>query len=280
VAGEQSPVRGAIEYPVLTQARANFNVKDWILAPGRLTAEGTGHLQGFPVIYLAAFMAGWSSRGRRAVVSTIGPTAAAIGIILLVSPATNLRYLLPYVAAFSICAALGLGVLIQRFGPRGLAIASLLVGVGLVPVVQSLVDPIGANGGIAVALGIESLEDWLERPGNEQHRAVRTIGAILEETGATQTILLFEGRGLHFPTPVLQDNGMHNWPHLLDAMEESCLGQRHATHIVVNDSARDALVANGARATRWAEWEDFEARCLRYQLSVDGYSLYATVDGD
>lgn len=275
LSGETGRVYAAPVAGILGAAREPFNLSDWAFRPEMLSAERLGYLQGIPLVYLLGLAAPFTARGRRALLTVGGPVVIGMALVLLVSPRTNLRYLLPYVVAFSVVGAAGAVNISGRLGSRSVWVLLLVAALGLIPTARYAIDSLGSAGGLAAAVGAESEAEWLERPEHQEERRVRLAGPELAARYPGETILLFEGRGWFFPGTALQDNVMTNQPYLLRVLDGECRRPTGPTHVLVNERARDLLYARGG-APDWAdEWPAFVDRCLEIVAVEDGYTLYA-----
>ena len=106
-------------------------------------------------------------------------------------------------------------------------------------------------------------------------RAVAWVDTHLVATD--RLLLLFDGRGLYFKVPVVQDVVLRNWAYLQSPPSPpGCLEGLGVTHVLVNDGAIRFFQQRGARLETlgWNEFGAFQARCLELLHSDTGFRVF------
>ncbi len=269
-------------FSVLLNARRPFNLWTWVTAPGALTVEASGRYQGFAPPLALTSLLGIFTGSRQSIVALIGPSVMHVGLVYLVSPSTNLRYLLPAFPGLIIAAAVGTLFLARKVVVGRKILVSSVAAVSLLMSAWWIADQLIQGGDLLLRVGIESRDAWLDRTENvELARLTDAASFVDSEVGNGRTLLLFEAREAAFRSDVYQDVRSKNWPTLVDLLGDSCLATSVATHVLVHDETLDYLVSRGLdeAIVRWDEFSLFADRCLDVIGERAGYTLYRVLPG-
>lgn len=269
-------------YDWIWQVRRPFNLSDFFFAPGRLTIEGEGiFYRGNPILLLLPL---WMLFTRERVLNWLfAPALAYVAILLLVSPHTNLRYLVPALVPLTIVAV---HVVLETVGraPAKLAkgLVIVLAGVVLLPSADAMAYWTLRSRALEHAVGLTSGRDYLERyfiRGVVYHaRMVRYVNRELPSD--SRILMLFEARGHGIQPDVVQDNKGTNWPLLVDRLEEGgCLDASGFTHVLVNEGLLEYYARGGLEldVVSWPAFERFARRCFVEVHRVEWTVLYEVV---
>lgn len=270
-----------VELPnLLAQARTQFNPVDWLIHPELLTVEESGKYFGFPAVYLLGLLAFFTHR-RRLAAYLVVPAIVGLGLVVLVSPATNLRYLLPVLPIFAMSTSIFVATVTEnvrsgrtRFILFGIAVATL------VPFFSWILDE-ADTGRWAVGAGVESEENWYQRPANQSLKRLSGLAAVLESDSADagRVLLLYEARGLTLGPRVIQDNVFVTWNLLADGLQGSCFPGDQISRVVFGSDVYEYLVRKGVadEELRAEAWESFKEKCLELETTLPGYEVYRVV---
>ncbi len=267
---------GATSVPgvsLLGAVRRPFSLFDWVLRPGLLTVEGSGRLQGLPVLAAVGWPLGllWRSPRQRVILTLVALTAVQLVVIVGVSSTTNLRYLQPALLALSVASGVGVGVYIKRRPKVGALLAAAL----LVSVVGSAtwLGTTLAAGSAASVLGRQDPGAWL---GAHSVAALIELDDHLLRSDAQLTVLLFEARVAGMHSPVRQDNALTAWRAMTALDLATCPALDGATHLVVSTWHLAYLVSRGAELSeaRWDRFGPYSEQCLEWISRVAAYDVY------
>ena len=265
-----------LRYRILEAVREPFDPISWIFDPAHLTVEGTGFYQGLSLLLVMGVLAAILMRGsaRGIVLIAFVGTCAAAGAIILASPPTNLRYLLPIQAILAVIAGYGLSTM-AHVGRMWRSSTIVLIGLNLIPSAAVFWSVVVTEGSVARELGVMSHAEWLDN--NPDASALVRIDNTLQELETVRPILLFEGRASAFREDVLADNAVAAWQYLVELSRFSCPDVAPSSHLVVNRDAVRYLVERGMdpRRARWSEFPSFVERCLEPVTRQDGYDIYS-----
>jgi hypothetical protein len=264
----------------LSRARSAVNMLDLLFSPGHLTAEAEGRMYFLNPLTLAAPLAVVAIPNGRALAFALPPVLYLVGL-LGYSRHLNLRYLLPTLVPL---AALGAAVCArfvqQRIVSSARTAVLVLVGTAaMVPTLLVLAWQLSVKHAPAYLLHHQSISDYLQGVDDYEIRShMNIVNWVNDSLGpGSRVLMLFEGRGLYFQVPVLQDNILTNWPFLVasDATTD-CLTRAGITHVLVGQSTLRYFTNRGLDPDdlRWGEFAAFKDRCLSLVHDTPDYALY------
>ena len=264
----------------LADVRSRFNLRDFMLAPERLTPEVEGkHYLLNPIVVLSA--AAFVLPNWRGLLLLLAPAVLYPLVLLIPYPYTNLRYLIPSIVLLTI---VGTAVAARwlRMLPRGLRI----VGTGITclvcvaPLAHAVLDRSRLGDALALAAGRTSPRQFLLTSEDQEIRRhyamVDMVNGMVPKDA--RILLLFEGRGLYFEPPVLQDNLLRTWLFLRPLVNSGdCLAGSGITHVLVHKDVLDYYVRRGLDLAKlgWSQFDPFARSCLiPLERQPVGYALY------
>ena len=264
----------------LRRARTAVNLFDLLFAPGRLTSEAQGRMYFLNPLTLAAPFAIATIRTRRMLAFVVPPVLYLTGLLAYRSH-LNLRYLipalLPVAALGAAAAAIGLGKI--RNSVRRRAALLIVSTAALLPTFLSLLWGLWVRDAPGYLLRTRSVADYLQAIDDYEITShiqmAEWINANLAP--ASRVLMLFEGRGLYFRVPVLQDNVFTNWPFIAASPATSdCLERAGVTHVLVSESTLRYFTSRGLQPDelRLREFAAFRDRCLAPMHTDRDYTLY------
>ena len=274
------PEMPALPSNALLDVREKFNLRDFLLEPGRLTPELEGPFYTVnPIVWLSLcvfLIPRW-----RLVILLLVPALAYPTVLLLAYPYTNLRYLIPSIAFLTIAGTAVAAHVVRTMPGRARLLSFALIGLMcLMPTVNAIAARLRNTGALRLAVGASSRNELLLSSKDLEFRRyypmTRMVHEVVPPTG--RAVLLFESRGLYFSRPVLQDNLYRTWVFLRPLVEAGgCLEGTGVTHILVATDAIEYLVRRGMDLERleWPEFDRFRRRCLvTVAPQPEGYALY------
>ncbi|MGH7546014.1 MAG: hypothetical protein ACREKI_07520, partial [Gemmatimonadota bacterium] len=271
---------GTEVFQALRQVRVPFNLLDLLREPGRLTVEAEGALYSLSPLLLALPL--WVTvRRDRTLQALLLPALAYVALVLLPSPATNLRYLIPVLAPLTIVAAHATASVLGRILPPARVQAAFLVltALALIPTANTVLTRWSRTHPWAYVAGALSPPDYLHAHLDPEVFTYAHIVSVVNRKVPedARILLLLEARGLYFDRDVLQDNVLTNWAFLAPlASEGDCLRASGITHVLVNYTALRYYTGRGLDPglLRWNEFARFAERCLTPACARYGFTLY------
>jgi hypothetical protein len=265
----------------LQEVRARFNLRDLLLAPGRLTPEADGRWYTLnPILAVGPAAAVLLPNGRWLLLLLV-PAFLHPLALLVPYPRTNLRYLIPSIPLLTIAGAAVAVYALERITVRRRRLSFFLISLlCLTPAILAVKYRLAATDALSVAIGSKSRRDFLfssrDYEISQHYWTVEAVNRVPPVGG--HTVMLFEGRGLYFTVPVRQDNLLRTWIFLRPLIATGdCLDGRGISHILVADNMLAYFVRRGMNPDRlgWNEFTEFSRRCLApVDLQLDGYTLY------
>lgn len=301
---------GSGVFGALKEIRRPFGVVEAYLHPGRLSPEGeAAHYRPSPLLLLIPAWVAWLRD--RDLAWLLVPGLGYVALILVISPRTNLRYLLPAIPPLTVAASVMAVRIVDRgldrFGsstprrdgregegdsPRATrhrhrlrAAAVALALASLVPTGMSLYQWLPGEVSLSHLAGAESRRAYLSQRRNP---------AMVTEAGLTdfgdrplpedpRVLMMFEARELHFTVPAYQDPLLTNWALLAPIRRRlDCLRATEITHVLVGTGVLGYYFDRGLspETVRWPSFLDFADRCLERELEVPGHVLYRVPAAD
>lgn len=274
------PHTGAPFSGLVWQLSEPFNLRDFFLAPYRLTIEDEAVFYYSTPLLVALPLAAFYLR-RRIIAGLLVPGLLYAGILLGYSSRTNLRYLIPAIVVLTIVAAAATVTVVRRLFPdlrtRRLMMGMLVVPLSFAPTAFTISYWAVRSPVLAHLAGVTSPREFaLARPFESTlPRVAADVDELLPD--GSRLLLLFEPRGYAFGEAALQDSQMNHWPLVaLAPVELGCLEQAGVTHVLVNMNTLQYRLDQGVdpEVVGWPAFSDFADRCLRSLYSRDGFTLF------
>jgi hypothetical protein len=263
-------------YDLLRHIRAPFNVVDLVLRPERLApdADAAGSRPNLAFLLIPLALAAVPLR--RAIMWA-GPAACYVAVLLIVSPYTSLRYLVPAVLPFTIIAGSAFhyaSARVGRFGRIFIVVAALGAAAPALAAVRKRVIESRPD---LVSLGLTSRRTYLHRywETGAHIQAVEWLNTHLDSNDTV--LMLFEARGYFLQIPHRSDMLSRNWAYVnTRAGRRQCLREASITHVLINDHALNFFARRGADlgGIAWEEFQDFSGQCLSLIYQGDGFRVY------
>ena len=266
---------------MLSEVRAPFNVVDLFVNPGALSIEGEAAFYFFSPVLLGLVF--WILFSRNALINALViPAIGYVAVLILYSPHTNLRYLIPALAPLTIASVYSAVSLIQayRWAGKAFVIVQCCALFALFP--TAVVMQLWSSNGPAThyLLGTSPAGSYLKN--NSVPPYYRVFAATLSHLNrhlspTSRVLMLFEARGFYFNVQVIQDNVLTNWPLLANrASEIDCLTNTEITHVLVNFADLNNYLHRGLNPAtiRWDVFRQFADRCLVQVFQGPGHDLY------
>jgi hypothetical protein len=256
--------------------QAPFNFVDFFTAPGRIAVEPEGAF--YHPNWLLLLLPLWGLFWRNAVLAWLaGPALAYATLVVLLQPATSLRYLIPALTPLTLVAlhsyVSSVDKLMSARAVRFLLWATALA--VLAPTIDLMYRQARYGRQLAYALGSLSRDAFLEERAGRYAEVVSFVNEQLPTT--SRVLLLFEARGYYFRVPVLQDNGLVNWPLLAPrAAPPDCLRSAGVTHVLLNIGAMHSYGRRGldSKPFRLDALKRFARDCLDPVYDNGGYAVF------
>jgi hypothetical protein len=256
--------------------RRPINVRDMLLAPGRLTIEAEGrHYLTNPFLLALPL---WFFFRRNSVTNWLIVTAILYFVVVLIPfPRTNLRYFIPALVPLAIAGCHLTASLARRalspYAAR-IALAAVLV-LALVPSTLAVDSWWSRSGTVSHFFGATSRATYLHRNARPLAEMTSRINQRLPED--SRILMLFDARGFYFERDVIQDNLVANLPLVMARWDgRSCLGDAGVTHMLLNTGALGYYRGGGLdlNLVRWREFERFREHCLELVDRNASFELY------
>jgi hypothetical protein len=199
----------------------------------------------------------------------------------------NLRYLIPALVPLAGLGAAVVGVAVRRFAssPRRSGGLVLIGGLALIPTLLVLARSLSIRDAPGFLLRSQPVTEYLTQVGDYGIRShiqiVNRVNTSLDSS--SRVLMLFEGRGLYFNVPVLQDNVLRNWPFVVaSGAGQDCLERSGVTHVLVGESTLRYFADRGLDPDdlKWGDFAAFRERCLDSVFTNGDYTLYRVVARD
>jgi hypothetical protein len=181
--------------------RERFNLRDLLLAPGRLTPEAEGWRYTLNAMLVLAPAAAILLPNGRWFLFLLLPALLYPLFLLVPYPRTNLRYLIPSIPLLTIAGTAVAVHSLERitFKRRRLWFLFIVL-LCLTPVILAVKDRLHSTNALSVATGSKSRRDLLffsrDHEIGQHYRTVEAVNRLVPDDGLT--VMLFEGRGLYF----------------------------------------------------------------------------------
>jgi hypothetical protein len=267
---------------MLGQVRSPLNLLDLYLNPTALTVEHEAMAYHLNPLFL--FLPFWFvlMPKTRTLNWLLIPPLGYLCVLILFSPKTNLRYIIPVIAPLTIVAVHFTVLHLTRIlGERRLMVAMFLISLVVLWPMTQAVRPWTVNKKtLAYLTGLSSREDYLINNvfPPDYYPAAQVVSYVNQHLKRTSRILmLFEARGFYFKVPVIQDNVLVNWPLLANKLDSvGCLEPAGISHVLVNGGVLSFYLGRGLDpdVVQWKRFQEFADRCLSPVYQGVGHTLY------
>ena len=263
---------------LMVQARERFSPLAFLFDPQRLTLESEG-LWYRPSLLLLLIPAALLARPWRVIVAWGVIPVGYLAVVLLISPATSPRYLLPGVIPMMVAIATGVIVLLNRVVPGpGRTVRALLI---LLALGQSIVFTFAwvTPAVLGHAVGLASPAEFQEGHPDITVRRFAAIPALIEPQvpPSGSLLMLFDARGGGIDRHVVADARAALWPVLAQTSSPArCLAGTGTTHVLLNVGTLDFYLARGVSsdALQVDALRSFLARCGVLRAEHAGFLLF------
>jgi hypothetical protein len=267
----------------LGSVRSPFNLVDVFLAPERLTVESEGSFyHASPLFLLLLF---WPLVWRQRILAYLGLPALAYALILILPfSTTNLRYLIPLAAPLTIVGSFilvrGCDWLLPSRAAR--LVAVVLAALVLIPSVRAGYATLMGTRSLGYVAGSTSTTEYMISHYDPGVRIYGSLVEFLDESAPPDAtmLMLFEARGYHLRTGVIQDNRLTNWPLIVPYLSDpNCLGAVGATHMILATGSLSYYVSRGLdpEVMDLDLLQGFVSRCLQPIYEGPGFAVFESV---
>jgi hypothetical protein len=260
--------------------REPFNLIDAFFAPGQLTVESEGAFyHASPLFLLLLF---WPLVWRQRILAYLLLPAIAYALILVLPGGrTNLRYLIPMAAPLTVVGSYvlvrGCDRLLPSHAVRPVVI--LLATLVLVPTVRAGYASLTGTRSLGYLMGRTSTTEYMVSHFDPGVRVYGSLVEFLDESAPpnARMLMLFEARGYHLRTNVIQDNRLTNWPLVVPHLSDpNCLGAVGATHLILATGSLSYYVSRGLDPAVLAldGLQGFVSRCLQPIYEGPGFAVF------
>ncbi|MGH7827633.1 MAG: hypothetical protein ACREQ7_20955 [Candidatus Binatia bacterium] len=269
-------------WTMLGEVRAPFNFIDLFLNPLALTVEPEAFFYNMSPLLLCLVLwviYYWRDTNLNWLMI---PPLIYLAALICFSPRTNLRYLMPVIAPFTIVAVhVTICRLVILFGlKRAVVIFQILLLLALWPTAKAIAVWTTTRTTFGYLAGLVSRNNYLLNGAfaKTSYAYANVVSYVNRHIPPGDKILfLFEARGFYFDVPVIQDNLLTNWPLLANrASSLHCLGSTGISHVLFNRTALDYYLMRGldANTVQLETFRQFEEECLLPVFEESGYVLY------
>ena len=260
--------------------RAPLNLRDSFFNPGKITGEGEGRYYYSNLLFLLLPLGLFSARKKRLAWLVI-PALLYIGMIYIRFPRTNIRYLLPVIAPFTVAIGFITNWICQRLKPPKISIicAILLITVSLTQTSRVVSRYFDNTGAAKHVFGLISSANYMKK---YKIGGIRNLSLMLDYVNKnlpadSVILMLFESRSFYFRPRVIQDIMNSNWPLLSNALKpDECLRSTNVTHVLINEGTLKYFEKRGTKfsPTSLKGLQRFTDRCLDLVHETRAHRLY------
>jgi hypothetical protein len=260
--------------------RVTLNLWDFFFNPGKVTSEGEGRYYYSNLLFFLLPL-GVFSAGKKRLAWLVLPAVLFIGMIYVRFPRTNIRYLLPAIAPFTIAVGFIANWICRRFKPPKLAVilSIVLIIVSLVLTARVAGRFLDKTKAVKHVLGMISSIEYMQ---TYKIGGIRNLSFMLDYVNKnlpmdSVILMLFEARSVYFRPQAIQDIRNSTWPVLSAVLSpDECLQRVNVTHVLVNQGTLDYYTTRGSKFSP-AELEKlrrFTDRCLELIHETRVHRLY------
>jgi hypothetical protein len=231
--------------------RAPFNLWNFFFNPGKITIEAEGRYYYSNLLFLLLPLGVFSVMKKR-LAWLVLPAVLYIGMTYARFPRTNIRYLLPAIAPFTVAIGFITNWICQRFKPPKISIivSILLITVSLALTARVAGRYFDRTKAVKHVFGMISSVKYMQKYKiggiNDFSLMVDFINKNLPTDSVV--LMLFEARSFYFHPRVIQDVMNSNWPLLSNALtSDECLRSVNVTHVLVNQGTLNYFTIRGAK---------------------------------
>jgi hypothetical protein len=261
-------------------ARAPLNLRDFFFNPAKITGEGEGRYQYSNLLFLLLPLGFFSVRKRR-LAWLVLPAVLYFGIIYVHFQRTNIRYLLPAIASFTVATGFITSWIYQRLKPRKTAIifAILSITISLALTAWVVFRHFDDTRAAQHAIGLISSANCMKKYRIGGIRNLQLMVDYVNTNLPTDSVILmlFEARSFYFHPQVIQDVRNANWPLLANVLtSDECLRRTNVTHVLENRGTLDYFTKRGSKFSPASlnALQQFKDRCLELVHETRVYRLY------
>jgi 4-amino-4-deoxy-L-arabinose transferase-like glycosyltransferase len=261
-------------------ARAPLNLRDFFFNPGKITIEGEGRYYYSNLLFFLLPLGVFSVR-KRPLAWLVLPAILYIGLIYIHLPRTNIRYLLPAIAPFTVAVGFITNWICQHIKPPKISIifAILLITVSLALTTRVAGRYFDQTKAVKHVFGRISSAKYMEK---YEIGAIRNLSLMLNYVNKnlpadSVVLMLFEARSFYFRPQAIQDVKRHNWPLLLNVLaSDECLQRVNVTHVLINQGSLNYYTKRGTRfsPTGLKALRRYTDQCLELVHETRAHRLY------
>ena len=271
---------GIKRFVKIGSGRAPLNLDDFLFNPGKITGEGEGRYYYSNLLFLLLPIGVFSGRKMRFAWLVI-PALLYVGIIYSHFPRTNIRYLLPVIAPFTVATGFITSRICQRLKGRKTSIifAILSITVSLALTVRVVFCHFDDTQVAQHAIGMISSADCLKKYRIGGIRNLSLMSDYVNKSLPANSVLLmlFEARSFYFRPLVIQDIMNSNWPLLSNVLKPSeCLRGVNVTHVLENQGTLNYFAKRDSEFSPESlnALQHFKDQCLELVHETRVHRLY------
>ncbi len=272
-----SGIKGFVK---IGSGRAPLNLRDYFLNPAKITGEGEGRYQYSNLLFLLLPIGVFSVKKMR-LAWLVLPALLYVGIIYLQFPRTNIRYLLPAIAPFTVATGFITSRIYQRLKPRKTSIifAILSITVSLALTVRVVFCYFDDTRVAQHAIGLISSADCMKKYRIGGIRNLKLMVDYVNKSLPANSVILmlFEARGFYFHPRVIQDIMNSNWSLLSNVSKSAeCMPDVNVTHVLENQGTLNYFAKRGSKFSpeSLSAFQHFKDQCLELVHETRVHRLY------
>ena len=231
--------------------RVTLNLWDLFFNPGKVTSEGEGRYYYSNLLFFLLPL-GVFSVGKKRLAWLVLPAVLFLGIIYVRFPRTNIRYLLPAIAPFTIAVGFIVNWICQRFKPPKLSMifSILLITASLALTARVAGRYLDKTKAVKHVFGMKSSAEYMQK---YKIGGIRNLSSMLDYVNKnlpsdSVILMLFEARSFYFRPRVIQDVRNITWPVLSSVLTSAeCLERLNVTHVLVNQGTMNYWAERGSK---------------------------------
>ena len=232
-------------------ARAPLNLWDFFFNPGKITIEDEGRYYYSNLLFLLLPLGVFSVRKKR-LAWVVLPAVLYIFMIYARFPRTNIRYLLPAIAPFTVAIGFIANRICQCLKPPKITIlvSILLITVSLAQTARMAGRYLDRTKAVKHFFGMISSAKYMQKYKMGGIYDFSSIVDSINKNLPTNSVILmlFEARSFYFRPQTIQDIRNSNWPVLSNVLTpDKCLQGLSGTHVLVNHGALDYFAKRGSK---------------------------------
>ena len=261
-------------------ARAPLNLWDFFFNPGKITIEYEGRYYYSNLLFLLLPLGVFSVRKKR-LAWLVLPAVLYIGMIYLRFPRTNIRYLLPAIAPFTIAIGFITHCICQRLKPQKISIivSILLITVSLALTARVAGRYFDRTKAVKHVFGMISSIKYMQKYEMGGIHDFSLMVDYINKNLPTDSLILmlFEARSFYFRPQVIQDVRNSSWAVLSNLLTpDKCLQRLSVTHVLVNYGVLNYFAKRGSKfsPTGLNSLQRYTDQCLELVHETQWLRLY------